>query len=248
MTKKEMTVEELRIIAEEIPERLKSGMLNLEQAEELMAKIVYLTSLAQFKTFPGSEDYWKNRYKAGGSSGSGSYHKFAEFKVEILNGFVKEKLIRTIIEYGCGDGNQLKFTVYPSYIGFDVSPEAISQCKTFFSNDETKTFKLMDEYANETAELTLSLDVIYHLIEDDVFFAYMKRLFDSSTRFVVVYSSNTNKQESFQAPHIKHRDFSKWIEQNKPEWKLIRHIPNRYPRSGAELKGSLADFYIYEKA
>jgi len=129
-----------------------------------------------------------------------------------------------------------------------VSPEAISQCENIFSNDETKTFKLMDGYANETAELTLSLDVIYHLIEDNVFFTYMKRLFDSSTKFVIVYSSNTDKRARLQAAHVRERMFSKWIEQHKSEWKLIQHIPNRYPYTGDEQKGSFADFYIYEKA
>jgi len=213
-----------------------------------ITRVVYYTFIAPFKSFSGSENYWKQRYKSGGTSGAGSYFKFAKFKAEVLNGFVRDKQIGTIIDYGCGDGNQLKLSKYPSYIGFDVSPESISQCENIFSNDETKTFKLMDEYANETAELTLSLDVIYHLIEDDVFFNYMKRLFDSSTRFVIIYSSNTDKQAKLQAAHVKHRKFSKWIEQNKPEWKLIQHIPNRYPYTGNKQKGSFADFYIYEKA
>ena len=207
-------------------------------------KIKYVAPLS----FPGSADYWRQRYKAGGTSGAGSYHKLAKFKAEVLNVFVKEHGIRTIIEYGCGDGNQLSLSEYPSYIGFDVSPEAIAQCQNIFSDDETKTFKPVDAYANETAELTLSLDVIYHLIEDHVFFAYMSRLFDSSTRFVIIYSSDTEKQARLQAPHVKHRKFSQWIEQHKPQWMLMQHIPNRYPYTGDELVSSFADFYIYKKA
>jgi hypothetical protein len=212
-----------------------------------LAKVVYFTFIAPFKSFPGSEDYWKKRYKSGGSSGSGSYHRLAEFKAETLNGFVRDKQIKTVIEYGCGDGNQLRLSEYHSYIGFDISQEAISNCETMFTNDETKTFKLMGAYANEKAQLTLSLDVIYHLIEDNVFFTYMKRLFDSSTGFVIIYSSNTDKQARLQAAHVKHRRFSEWVEQNKPEWKLIKHIPNRYPSTDGEFKGSFADFYIYER-
>ena len=212
-----------------------------------LCKFVNFIIIEPLKTFPGSENYWKHRYKSGGSSGEGSYHKFAEFKAEVLNSFVKDKQVKTIIEYGCGDGNQLKLSEYQSYIGFDVSSEAILQCKNIFAEDDTKIFKLMDEYDNERAELTLSLDVVYHLIEDFVFFGYMERLFDSSTRFVIIYSSNTDKQARLQPSHIKHRNFSKWIDQNKPEWKLIHHIPNRYPYSGNDLKGSFADFFIYEK-
>jgi SAM-dependent methyltransferase len=213
-----------------------------------IAKAIYFTFVAPLKSFPGSEDYWKQRYKSGGNSGAGSYHRLAEFKAQVLNGFVAEEKIRTVIEFGCGDGNQLKLLQYPSYLGFDVSPEAISQCESDFFDDKTKTFKLMDEYVNETAELTLSLDVIYHLIEDSVFHFYMERLFNSSSRFVIIFSSNTQKQSRFQAAHVKHRQFSKWVIENKPEWNLKKHIPNKYPYTGNDEEGSFADFYIYEKA
>ena len=111
-----------------------------------------------------------------------------------------------------------------------------------------QVFKLMSDYANETAQLTLSLDVIYHLIEDGVFHDYMKRLFDSSTEFVIIYSSNTDEQQRFQAAHMKHRKFSQWIDQNRPGWKLMQHIPNRYLCASNKHEGHLADFYIYEKA
>ena len=213
-----------------------------------IARVVFFTLIAPFKSFSGSRDYWKQRYESGGNSGDGSYRKLAEFKAEVLNSFVKDQQVETIIEYGTGDGNQLRMSEYPSYLGFDVASEAISQCENIFSGDESKTFKLMDAYANETAQLTLSLDVIYHLIEDNVYHHYMKRLFDSSTKFVIIYSSNTDRQARIQASHVKHRKFSKWIKQNKPEWKLLQHIPNKYPYAGDDQEGSFADFFIYIKA
>ncbi|MEE9910449.1 MAG: class I SAM-dependent methyltransferase [Deltaproteobacteria bacterium] len=212
-----------------------------------LAELVYFAFIEPRKSFPGSEEYWKKRYQSGETSGAGSYHQFAEFKAEVLNGFVQNRQIKTIIEYGCGDGNQLRLADYPSYIGFDVSPEALSQCRNAFPGDATRTFKLMDAYAGEKAELTLSLDVIYHVIEDDRFFSYMNRLFDSSTRYVIIYSSDTDQQARVQAAHVRHRNFSKWIKQNKAKWRLIQHIPNRYARTKDARKGSFADFYIYER-
>jgi len=160
---------------------------------------------------------------------------------------VRNNQIRTIIEYGCGDGNQLILSQYQSYIGFDISQEAILHCELLFAEDESKTFKLIEAYANEKAELTLSLDVIYHLIEDSVFYAYMNRLFDSSTKYVIIYSSDFDKQERLQAAHVKHRKFTKWVENNKLDWKLIQHIQNRYPYSEDKYNGSFADFYVYER-
>ena len=111
---------------------------------------------------------------------------------------------------------------------------------------ERKRFKLMNEYEKETAEITLSLDVIYHLIEDEIYTSYMELLFDSSTRFVIIYSSNTEIQAKYQASHVLHRNFSKWIDQNRPEWKLKKIIPNKYPCIGNDLEGSVSSFYIYE--
>ena len=137
------------------------------------------------RRFQGSKKYWIQRYESGKSSGAGSYNKLAEFKAELLNGFVREHKISSVIEYGCGDGNQLTSAGYPAYIGFDVSPKAITLCRNAFHADSSKSFHLVDEYDGETAPLTISLDVIFHLVEDEIFEDYMRRLFDSSRRFVV---------------------------------------------------------------
>lgn len=213
-----------------------------------LARSIYRTCINQPKPFPGSMEYWEQRYHLGGNSGPGSYNALAEYKAEVLNSFVKNNNIITVIEYGCGDGNQLTMAEYPTYIGFDVSPEAIARCNKNFAGDKTKAFKLMHEYAYEIAQLTLSLDVVYHLIEDNVFVDYMKRLFSSSNQFVIIYSSNNDDNRDNHAPQIKHRKFSDWIEKTQPQWKLLRHIPNRYPYTGDFVKGSFADFYIYERA
>ncbi len=196
--------------------------------------------------FPGSEKYWEQRYTVGGNSGVGSYGKFANFKAEVINKFVRDHKIQSVIEFGCGDGSQLKLANYPSYLGFDISKTAIDLCKETFKADLSKSFKLIDEYEDERADLTLSLDVLFHLIEDEVFEIYMKKLFNSSDKYVIIYSSNTDKNDTSEAPHVKHRHFTMWVEQRFHKCKLIEHIPNRYPYKGNYLEGSFADFYIYQ--
>ena len=56
-----------------------------------------------------SSKYWNERYKHGGNSGDGSYGHLAEYKAEIINDFIEENQIHNIIEFGSGDGNQLKY-------------------------------------------------------------------------------------------------------------------------------------------
>jgi len=227
----------------------------IERMKKLARRIPIIRTFAGWiyvrllvRQFIGSQKYWIQRYKEGGNSGAGSYSKLAEFKAAILNDFVKKLNVKSVIEYGCGDGNQLRLALYPNYLGFDISPVALSRCKEIFYSDRTKGFKLMDDYNGETADLILSLDVVYHLIEDDVFELYMKRLFDSSTQFVIVYSSNKDEQDKIQAPHIKHRKFTQWVDENIRSWGLMQYIPNSQPYAGNNNEGSLADFYIYAKA
>jgi hypothetical protein len=102
----------------------------------------------------------------------------------------------------------------------------------------------MDEYSGETAELTISLDVIYHLVEDDIYYSYMERLFSSAEKFVIIYSSNFEERQDF---HERRRRFSDWIGEHCSNWKLIHHIPNRYPYK-VNGTGSLSDFFIFQKA
>ena len=195
--------------------------------------------------FPGSERYWEQRYVAGGDSGPGSYGKFALFKAEILNGFVSEHEVRSVIEFGCGDGNQLELAAYPVYLGVDVSEHAIARCRERFHGDPTKTFQLASEYDGRRAELALSLDVIFHLVEDVVFDRYMEALFQAATRFVIIYSSNHDEPVGRESMHVRHRRFSSWIEAHAPGWTLMTHVPNRYPNLGDYRTGSFSDFFIY---
>lgn len=210
-----------------------------------MAGRLYRRYIRPVERFDDSASFWKNRYASGGHSGVGSFGRLAEFKAEVLNRFVKDEGIQSVIEFGCGDGRQVELAEYPSYLGLDISPDAIERCRRLFAEDATKQFKVIDEYADETADLTLSLDVIYHLVEDAVYESYMRQLFDAAERWVAVYSSNAEIQAV--VPQVRHRVFTDWVAQHCPEWKLLAEIPNRYPYTHDYRTESFADFFIFAK-
>ena len=224
--------------------------------KKLIKKIPIFSSIAAFIKkkitparggFNNSKDYWINRYKNGGNSGAGSYNNLAEFKGEIINEFVSKKKIQTIIELGSGDGNQLKYFKFDKYIGFDISDVIIKECRIKFKEDKSKQFLHINDISNQRADMLMSLDVIYHLIEDSAYHNHMNHLFDLSNRYVIIYAFDDDETKNFN-PHVKPRKFSKWIEKNKPEFKLIEHILNKYPYiKEKEETTSIADFYIYEK-
>lgn len=203
------------------------------------------------KVFPGSARYWEERYAKGGNSGSGSYNRLAEFKAEILNAFVAENGIQSVLEFGCGDGNQLTLVKYPKYMGFDVAASAIRICMNKFQNDNTKSFFIYNSNAfcdNQRVfyvDLALSLDVIFHLVEDAVFNKYMEHLFNASSKYVIIYASNIDGRH---LQHERHRKFSNWVVANRSDFELIKVVENKYKYDKTNPdETSLADFYIYRK-
>jgi SAM-dependent methyltransferase len=209
----------------------------------------FLTKRKSFK----SKKYWENRYASGGNSGNGSYGRLAEYKANVINGFVKNNDVNSVLEFGCGDGNQLLQFIIPCYIGFDVSKKSIEGCIGKFNSDISKSFFIydplhfIDNAGIFQADATFSLDVIYHLIEDEIFEKYIHDLFQCSKRFVIIYSSNTDKQDKFQVQHVFQRKFTNYIDNNFPKWKLISKIKNQYPLKSNQEIESFANFYIFEK-
>jgi SAM-dependent methyltransferase len=177
--------------------------------------------------FRRSSDYWERRYVGGGTSGAGSYGAQADFKAAFLNEFVLRNRVRSVIELGCGDGSQLRLAQYPTYLGLDVSRTAVQICTEAFRNDRSKSFLYYDPDAFSDparflrADLALSLDVVYHLVEDHVFETYMQNLFDAADRFVIVYATDHERRD--RAPHVRNRIFTSWIDAHVPAWEL-RHV------------------------
>lgn len=212
-----------------------------------------IASRLAWRDFSGSADYWEKRYQSGGNSGRGSYGRLAELKARVLNHFVKTHEIASVIEFGCGDGNQLRLAAYPAYVGLDVAPKAISLCKEIFPNDHTKSFYLYDSrcFVDNAglfkADLALSLDVLYHLVEDDVFDSYMRHLFEAARKYVIIYSSN--EEQATHSPAERHRKFTDHVAREFPRWSLLEEIRNKFPFSqGSDPLGSPSDFYIYQRA
>lgn len=234
----------LRNVLRQYPALLE--ILRTEQTQESVGGIDRANSAG----WEGSAKYWEKRYALGGASGAGSYNRLADFKARVLNQFVREQGIHTVIEWGCGDGNQLRLAAYPQYVGYDISHTAIERCKEVFKEDATKEFiwSGSDDFTDtgiKKGDLALSLDVIYHLVEDEVFELYMKRLFASSERYVCIYSCNFDKESAL---HVKCRKFTDYIDRNISGWELMKVIPNEYPYDERNLRAtSWSDFYFYRK-
>lgn len=187
-----------------------------------------------------SKQYWIDRYERNrGNSGAGSYGVYAIYKAEIINKFVLDNDIETVCELGCGDGNQTSLFNFKQYFGYDVSSFVINENKKRFGITKTNYFfsDNINDFTSMKYDLTLSLDVIYHLMEENVYNEYMAQLFDLSKKYVIIYSPN--KDVVLSGAHNRFREFLPDVPKN---FILLEKIDN--PLKGADTQ---SDFFIFEK-
>jgi len=196
------------------------------------------------KKMNDTKTYWEQRYKQGWEPHPNK-SLLRAYKADIINTFIYYRGIKSVLDLGCGEGTQAtKLSQAFTYTGADVSESALEKAR---HRNPDKTFIHLPADL-PTADATLSLDVIYHLVEEPYFEEYMNLLFDQATRYVIIYSSNPHYGWPPPPPHIRHWDFASWVEKNKPEWKLCGFERNPYPyHEGAnEHTTSWSDFYFYQ--
>ncbi|MCB4769812.1 class I SAM-dependent methyltransferase [Ancylobacter sp. Lp-2] len=195
-----------------------------------------------------SGPYWERRYATGGHSGAGSRGLLANYKAAFINRFIRLNAVRSVIDLGCGDGYQIEPLRVRSYLGLDVSPTAVDLCRERYATRLGWRFETYATGSPAKAEhdLALSLDVIYHLVEDDIYDGYMRRLFDSARRHVLVYASDWERPGH--VPHIRHRWFSGWVARERPAWRVVDRPANPYPFDEFnDLNTTFASFVAFER-
>lgn len=191
-----------------------------------------------------SADYWQARYAAGGTSGAGSYGRLADYKAGVINDLVERLGIGSVIEFGSGDGNQASLLRIADYTGVDVSDLAVTQCAARFADRPGWRFLTLEAFdaAPRQADLSMSLDVIYHLVEDQVYEAYMRRLVAAAGRYLLVYASDHD--QAGRAVHVRHRGYSAWLAANAPHLELAETFAQPYPAApGQEDANSTFAFF-----
>lgn len=149
-------------------------------------------------------NYWENRYKTGGTSGAGSEGESAIRKAEFVNRYV----VGSVLDIGCGDGQQAQLYDFEDYLGIDISEKALDLAR---ERNPSKAFQLE---TNEPRDTHLSMDVMFHQVTEEAFQGHLDLLFSAKKR-VIVYSSNHDQKG---APHVLHR---KWTERIPKGWKLV---------------------------
>jgi SAM-dependent methyltransferase len=188
------------------------------------------------------DNYWENRYKSGGDSGAGSYGEYAKHKAEIINDYINKYNIKTISDFGCGDGNQISlFTGYENYMGYDISSYALYLCHEKFKDNKKMSFCSLISDLPE-ADLCLSLDVLYHIIDEKEYEEYLSLLFSKSKKHVLIFSSNHTDNKHLLGKTtcpIFHRKITEWIGEKHDNFILVEEVEN--------FLLTTAKFFLYER-
>lgn len=186
--------------------------------------------------------YWDRRYREGRTSGAGSEGDEGAYKAEYLSRFLADHNVKTVVDWGCGDGQVLELVEFPSgtqYIGVDVSPTIVERMRAKDLGPRC-LFHTVDSFANGTRthlELALSFDVLFHFPDDADYAAYLTWLFQSAERYVMIYATNYAGGQT--ARHVYRREFTPDIAERFPDWEL-RTVET-------PLREGLASFFVYEK-
>jgi len=202
-------------------------------------------SRALKRWFFTSSSYWEERYRKGGNSGAGSYNELAAYKADFINNFIRANGLTRLFDFGSGDGNQAVYLQIENYLGVDVSKTAVAMCRDKFKADAKKKFVIYNpesfkgELAAFKPQLSISMDVLYHLVEDEVFARYMADLFGTAGEHVIIYASNFDCKEK--SLHHRDRNFTPYVERTFPKWTLVKTETNPHREK------SIADFFVYSK-
>ena len=182
-----------------------------------------------------SKKYWQDRYSKHGS-GAGSRGDLRVYKQEVINKFLTDYAPESVIELGCGDGVQLSNIKYENYTGYDYQ-SAVDVCNNRHGDKPHLKFRSLEEFTtSHKAELTISLDVIYHLTEKETYHQHLENLFLSSEQYVIIYSTNFDENP---AGHICHRKFTTDVE--KYNFENFKILENPFEEQ------TKAKFYFYKK-
>ena len=157
----------------------------------LKERIVDLRSSVSTLRQRDESQYWEDRYRRGGNSGDGSYGRLRQYKADVLNKLVTQNDIGRAfqhVEVGCGAcGAQLELANYREYIGLDVSRSAISIASQRHDQEIAASRSLRSgpmaagchrqPRPFSGTDMSISLDVIYHLLTESSFLGHLDLLF-----------------------------------------------------------------------
>jgi SAM-dependent methyltransferase len=130
----------------------------------------------------------------GGGSGGGSEPNFTLPYRQFLSIFLKEKNIKSVVDYGCGDWQSSRLINFDGieYLGIDIVDSIIKFNIENYSKENIK-FKILDnfeDFFDYTADLLILKDCIQHWKNSDIDY-FLPKVIDN---FKYILINNSSRQ------------------------------------------------------
>ena len=170
-----------------------TGLLNTIEKQYIKDSIAQVNEIV--KQHFNNALFWSYRYATNPELGSGigSRGDVAQYKLKLLKNIGIEKQ-KSVLDVGCGDLEIVKNLSFKSYVGADISSQAIAKAKLKFPQFDFYNFETEKEKIS-SADMVVCLDVLIY--------QPAKQNYDELIRFVttkankrVVISGYENKSDS----------------------------------------------------
>jgi len=149
--------------------------------------------------------YWESRYKNGQNSGAGSYGDNADFKAMIIDRIIKDYDVESLLDIGCGDGNQISLVKSQvDYCGYDISSTTIKNCELKFKGDDRKQFHVFDPMVYNPSpawDMTMCLDCLFHITIEEEWLKTIECICNCAENVVLIVT-NTEEIRDEYFPHV----------------------------------------------
>lgn len=200
-----------------------------------------------------TKQYWDERYFNGGNSGEGSYGRFASLKADFVNDVIQQLSCESILDLGCGDGNNSTLFSRVSYTGVDISDNAIAICRSRFGSD-FRRFQSLEALkgSSDTFDLTLSLEVAMHILEEELFLEHLFLLFSRAKKAVIMMTPIIPHLEGLkQLKHEKSRHMLPYFSPFLGDFNLVKivitHRQGYLQRAAGEIDLCSSDLLLFTK-
>jgi hypothetical protein len=184
-----------------------------------------------------SIDIWKERYEKNPElgSGNGSKGELLNFKVNFLNSFIEQNNIKSVLDFGHGDLSVANKLLVDSYTGIDI-----------FNGDNFNIKKLkikkcrFDAYEDESADLVICLDVLYHILEDEQTYMHhaIDKMIEKSNKYIIIYAHDSLIDNYYNS----HLFDSKWMQYIRKNEDIVLIFTQSDCQPGCSAK-----FFVFKK-
>jgi 2-polyprenyl-3-methyl-5-hydroxy-6-metoxy-1,4-benzoquinol methylase len=135
------------------------------------------------------QNYWDERYDAGGTSGPGSIGALQNWKHQTISAYIDP--FTSVIDIGCGDlsfwGNRLPAT----YTGIDFSTVVIAHNLIRFPDRQWICGPASEKHPI-SAQAVICFDVLFHIMDENEFRQVLTSICSYSEQWIFIYTWYTN--------------------------------------------------------